>query len=228
MKIKTGVSGLDEILKGGFNENCSILITGAPGTGKSILALQFVYQGCLNNEPSLYITCEEPVEMVKEYAKELDLDFEEFEKKDIMFFLREEISVTRPISIARAIELIKSKKIKRVVLDSLTYFEYAAPSEIEFRKSLLHFMNVMRDCNVTVLLVSQENTPSIDTLKYKPQDFLFDGLILLVKIRKEESFERCINVVKMRGQDHLLNIYPFKIQKGGIKVYTKQVPFSLK
>ncbi|MFH1249239.1 MAG: ATPase domain-containing protein [archaeon] len=227
-RVKTGIEGLDEILKGGFNENSSILVTGAPGTGKSILALQFIYQGCLNKEPCLYISCEETVDMIKSYAQNIGLNFDDFEKKGIMHFLKENISVSRPVSIAKAMEIIKTKKIKRVVLDSLTYFEYAAPSELEFRKSLLQFMDIIRDAKVTALVVSQENTPSIDLINYKAQDFLFDGLVLLAKIRKGESFERCINVVKMRGQEHLLNIFPFLIDKGGIKVYTKQVPFSLK
>jgi KaiC/GvpD/RAD55 family RecA-like ATPase len=179
MKIRSGIPGLDGILKGGFNEKSSFLVTGAPGTGKSIFAIQFIYQGCLDNEPGLYISCEETVESIKNYAKSLGLDLEKFEKKGLVVFLREEISLTKPLSIAKPLEIIRSKKIKRVVLDSLTYFEYASPTDIDFRKSLFEFLNIMRESNVTLLATSQENIQNIDILKYKPQDFLFDGLILL-------------------------------------------------
>ena len=47
-KIKTGIEGLDKVLKGGLRRNSSMLITGAPGTGKTIMALQFIYYGAKN------------------------------------------------------------------------------------------------------------------------------------------------------------------------------------
>lgn len=228
MKIKSGVAGLDELLKGGFNENSNLLVIGAPGTGKSIFAIQFLYGGCKNNEPGLYITCEENISSIREYAKNLGLDFSQFEKKGLAKFTKEDISVRKPLSIAKPLEIIKSSNIKRVVLDSLTLFEYASANETEFRKSLLDFLSAMKEARVTLLVVSQEGVQSIDLLKYRPQDFLFDGLILLTKIRKGSSFERCVNVVKMRGQDHVTDILPFTIEKGGIVIHTKQLPFSLK
>ena len=64
-------------------------------------------------------------------------------------------------------------------------------------------------------------------MEYPIEDFLFDGLIILTKIRKGSSFERVIHVAKMRGQDHSLDIYPLTIGKGGIEVHDKEIPFSL-
>ena len=58
--IKTGISGLDQVLKGGLRRNSSILVTGAPGTGKTILALQFIYYGAKDyNENGIFISTEE-------------------------------------------------------------------------------------------------------------------------------------------------------------------------
>ena len=55
-RIKTGISGLDQVLKGGLRKNSSILITGAPGTGKTIMALQFIYYGAKNyNENGIIV-----------------------------------------------------------------------------------------------------------------------------------------------------------------------------
>jgi KaiC/GvpD/RAD55 family RecA-like ATPase len=228
MKIKSGIPGMDELLNGGFNENSSILVMGAPGTGKSIFAIQFLYGGCKNKEAGLYITCEEDADAVRSYSKNLGLDFSEFEKRGLAKIIKEDISVRKPLSIARPLEIIKSNNIKRVVLDSLTLFEYASSNETEFRKSLLEFLSAMKSAKVTLLVVSQEGMQSIDLLRYRPQDFLFDGLVLLTKIRKGSSFERCVNVVKMRGQEHVIDIVPFTIEKNGIVVHTKEIPFSLK
>ena len=61
--IKTGISGLDQVLKGGLRMNSSILVTGAPGTGKTIMALQFIYHGAKDyNENGIFITTEDNVD----------------------------------------------------------------------------------------------------------------------------------------------------------------------
>ena len=75
--------------------------------------------------------------------------------------------------------------------------------------------------------MSEKSISNIDEIEYRAEDFLFDGLVILTKIRKSASFEHCIMVEKMRGQDHLTNIVPFTIGKGGITVFPKQLPFSL-
>ena len=77
------------------------------------------------------------------------------------------------------------------------------------------------------MAISEKSTSGITDIEYKDEDFLFDGLILLLNIRKGATFERCIYVSKMRGESYPMNIYPFKIDKGGIKILTDQIPFSL-
>jgi len=74
---------------------------------------------------------------------------------------------------------------------------------------------------------AEKKSINLDIMEYGPQDFLFDGVILLIKVRKGASYERCISVIKMRGQGHLLGVYPFTIGNKCIEVYPKQIPFSL-
>lgn len=226
--IKMGVPGLDEIFKGGILENSSVLISGAPGTGKTILALQFIYEGAKLNEPSLYIATEEPIASIRNCAKELGFDIEKYEKKGLITFIEQPILTKKIVSIVTPLAMIKKKKIKRVVLDSLTLFKYThVAGEMDYRKEVLNFLDSMRELKVTLLATTESPTSNLDLLEYKPEDFLFTGLVLLLKTRKTSSYERCITVAKMRGQDHLINIFPFTIEKGGIKVFPKQMPFSL-
>lgn len=226
--IKTGVPGLDEIFKGGILENSSILVTGAPGTGKTILALQFIYEGAKMNEPGLYIATEEPIESIRNCAKNLGFDLEKYEKKGLINFIAQPILTKKIVSIVTPLAMIKKKKIKRVVLDSLTLFKYThVAGEMDYRKEVLSFLESMRELGVTLLATAEIPTANIDLLEHKPEDFLFTGLIILLKIRKTSYYERCITVAKMRGQDHLINIFPFTIEEGGIKVFPKQMPFSL-
>ena len=67
----------------------------------------------------------------------------------------------------------------------------------------------------------------MDRLEYDTIDFIFEGFIILSRVRKGSYFERVLTIAKVRGQDHSLDIYPISIGKGGIKVLTDQTPFSL-
>jgi circadian clock protein KaiC len=227
-KINSGIPGLNEILRGGIKKNSSILITGSPGTGKSIFAMQFIIEGAKNNEPGLFITSEETIEVVREHTKTFDFNLEELEKKGLVIIVQQQITTKKLVSISTPLDIIKKRKIKRVALDSLTLFEYFhVAGEIDYRKEVLEFIWKMKEAGVTLVATSEKRITDIDKLVFDQEDFLFEGLILLTKIRKSSSFERCLHVVKLRGQDHLINIYPFSITNKGIKVYPNQIPFSL-
>lgn len=226
--IKTGIPGFDSILKGGLRENSSVLIAGGPGTGKSIFGLQFIYEGAKTGEAGLYITFEESMESLRDYAKGLDMDLEEYEKKGLITIVQQNITTRKIMSIASPIDEIKKKKIKRVVLDSLTLFEYIhVAGTMDFRKEVIDFLERMKEVGVTLIVTAQKELIDLDQFKYDPQDFLFEGLVILTKVRKANTYERCITIPKMRGQEHLLDIFPFSIGKGGININPKDIPFSL-
>ena len=226
--IKTGIPGLDEVLKGGLRKNTSILLEGDPGTGKTIFALQFIIEGAKNNEAGLYLSAEEDIDSIREYAKSLDLNLDNYEKKGLITFIQQPLKNRKLMSIAASPSFIREKKIKRIVLDSLTLFKYMhIAGEMDYRKEVLLFLENMKTEDTTLLATAEVENPDIDEINYNAEDFLFEGLIRICKIRKGSSFERCLFVSKMRGQDHSLDIFPVTIRKGGIKVHTKEMPFSL-
>lgn len=233
-RIKTGVSGLDEVLKGGLRRNSSILITGAPGTGKTILALQFIYYGAKNyNENGIFIATEESLEDLKGYSKNMGMDLEEMEKKGKMFIIEKSLVTLKGgiSSIKGLLELIKKKNIKRVALDSLVFFDYLYPKsngdKMEFRRQVMLFTQKIKQAGVTFMTVAERKVTDLDRLEYDMMDFIFEGFIILSRIRKGSYFERILTVAKIRGQDHSLDVFPVTIDKNGLRVLHDQVPFSL-
>jgi len=232
--IKTGVSGLDQTLKGGLRRNSSLLITGAPGTGKTILALQFVYYGAKDyNEKGIFITTEESLEDLRNFSQNLGMDVATMEKEGKLFFVQKPLTTLKGgiTSIKGLIDTIKKHNIKRVALDSLIFFEYLYPkfdgNKIEYRRQVLMFMHEMKKAGVTFLTVSERSITDFDRLNYDMMDFVFEGIIVLSRIRKGSYFERVLAVVKIRGQDHSLDIFPITITNEGLKILTDQTPFSL-
>lgn len=225
-KIKFGIDGLDEILKGGLRQGSAVVITGPPGSGKSIAAMQFIYAGAKKGIPGMFITSEETAFYLREDMASVGFDFVSLEKKGMITIVEQSVTGGRMVSIEAPLKLIQSRKIKRVVLDSLTLFEYVYGSSInEFRKGIISFIKQMKEAGITLVVTSERD--SVDGMRFKPEDYLFDGMILLSVIRKGSTYERVLHVSKMRGQNHLLDIYPFQITQKGIEVFPKEIPFSL-
>jgi len=121
-RVKSGIPGFDDIVFGGIPQGNSVIVTGAPGTGKSIFAMQFLNQGAQNGEPGVYISFEQSADEVKEQAQQFGWNFEDLEKKDKLRV--HAIPIDRlTIDVFTEIEAIANEvKAKRVVIDSLAVF----------------------------------------------------------------------------------------------------------
>ncbi|PIZ51241.1 hypothetical protein COY27_04435 [Candidatus Woesearchaeota archaeon CG_4_10_14_0_2_um_filter_33_13] len=225
-KISTGIPGLDEVLKGGLRENNSVLISGGPGTGKSIMGMQFLIEGAKKKEKGLCILYETRKEDYITYAEELGLGIKKYIDSGMIEIAQQPIVIKKIVSLDAPLSKIREGKVKRVVLDSLTMFSYIHISEDrDYRKKIIDFLDQVK--NVTLVATAEATGPNLDEYNFRPEEFLFDGVIRLTKVRLEASFERVMHVSKMRGQEHEIKVYPFFIDKGGLKIYPDQFPFSL-
>ena len=76
-RVKTGIPGLDELIEGGLPRGDTILIAGKAGTGKSILATQFIYKGAIDyDEPGVFVTLEEPPHLIKRNMLRFGMDLD--------------------------------------------------------------------------------------------------------------------------------------------------------
>jgi KaiC/GvpD/RAD55 family RecA-like ATPase len=75
-RVKTGIDGLDNIIEGGLPKSSITLVSGPPGSGKSIFCFQFLYNGIKNGERCLFLTLDKKVEGVIVQTRELGFDFQ--------------------------------------------------------------------------------------------------------------------------------------------------------
>ncbi|MEW6036389.1 MAG: ATPase domain-containing protein [Candidatus Micrarchaeota archaeon] len=125
-KVKTGIPGLDPLVGGGIPMDSVVLVSGAAGTGKTILALQFLAEGCRKHkERGLYISFEEREEKIREQASQFGWDLEGLEKDGMLRIL----SISR-LSLGQIFDemqkVLETFKPNRLVVDSITYMVLSA------------------------------------------------------------------------------------------------------
>ena len=121
-RIKTGVKGFDELVQGGIPEGYNVLLSGSPGTGKTIFGMEFLKNGALRfNEPGLFITFEETPKNLIIQAKQIGMDLKKLREnnKIIIKTLPEQDKLNESIIIKIIDDAVKNHKIRRVVIDSL-------------------------------------------------------------------------------------------------------------
>ncbi len=89
-----------------------------------------------------------------------------------------------------------------------------------YRRSMLMLMSNLRRLNVTTLLTVEINFADRDKLKYSPEFFIFDGIIMLYQMSREDRRTLTAEVVKMRGTNHSWALAPYEITSGGFNIYT--------
>ncbi|MGB9634879.1 MAG: RAD55 family ATPase [Candidatus Micrarchaeia archaeon] len=230
-RLSTGIEGFDDMIEGGFEKGSIVMIAAEAGTGKSTFGLQYLYNGAVNyNEAGLYITFEESKGQVYKHMKRFGWDFESLEKKKMFSFMQYmPHEVDKFFKDGTVIEdIVRDNKIKRIVLDSVTSFALLFENDYKRRFSILQLFNNIKKWGVTALITSEGEVTHTGDLKARfGVEFLADAFIAIHSIRRKEIRDFALEVVKMRGTNHLRRMVPFKlIENKGIVLYPNQPVFG--
>ena len=222
-----GIPELDKMLGGGVREGDSVLVAGSSGTGKSVLATQFIAEGISQGEPGIVAVFEERPQAYAERATTLGLDLETPQKDGklkILYLRPLDLSVDETMhSILDAVQKIGAK---RLVIDSLAGFEVAlSPGfRADFRESLYRMIFALTGIGVTILSTVEvdESFTEFPFSTYSIS-FLTDDIIRLRYVSIDGQLRKIMVVIKMRGGNHAKDIREYEITSKGVVILGKRL-----
>jgi circadian clock protein KaiC len=226
-RLSFGIPELDKMLGGGIREGDSVLVAGPSGTGKSVLATQFIAEGVRQGESGIVAVFEERPQAYAERAATLGLDLETPQKngKLTILYLRPlDLSVDETMhSILDAVQKIGAK---RLVIDSLAGFEMAlSPGfRADFRESLYRMIFALTGIGVTILSTVEvdESFTEFPFSTYSIS-FLTDDIIRLRYVSIDGQLRKIMVVIKMRGGNHAKDIREYEITSNGVVILGKRL-----
>ncbi|MBD3310644.1 AAA family ATPase [Candidatus Woesearchaeota archaeon] len=244
-RTETGIKGFDRLVQGGFPEGFTVLITGTPGTGKTLFALEYLYNGAKRHrQKSMLITLEQSLDDIRTQAKGIGMDLETLEKKGMLTLMHIPANALAPHTIDDIKKEMRKRKIKRLVIDSLSTLAINAPiytpikditlrdimnykaffsppilGDFVVKRFIYGFLEDLKSMRCTTLVTSEapENGSylSRDTIS----EFLCDGVLQLTFESMGGQFSRSLIVRKMRGTDNDEDVHPLEISSKGLKLH---------
>ena len=236
-RVKTGIKDLDSIIEGGLPKSSITLVSGSPGSGKSIFCFQFLYEGVKEGKKGLFLTLDKKVDGVLVQAKELGFDFQTAIEKKLVKFLF--LNMNKKLVYETMTNEILSGEYNRIVLDSITPLsempiyiknmesnrdisiigpeEFPSDSNLPVRRlHLRYILNALETTKSTSVVTSELPMGSSLLSRDGISEFLADGVIVLSLDPTMDR--RKLSVMKMRNTNHTLKPQDIEIGKGGMKL----------
>ncbi|MGV9010961.1 MAG: circadian clock protein KaiC [Flavobacteriales bacterium] len=225
-KVRTGIIGLDEVTNGGLPKGRPTLVVGAAGSGKTMLAMEFLVRGAAEfGDPGVFMMFEENAQELTENVRSLGFDLDKLVADKMLVLAhvrveRSEIEVTGEydleglfIRLGHAIDTIGAK---RVVLDTLEALFAALPNEAVLRAELRRLFEWLKARGVTAVITGERGENALT--RYGLEEYVADCVILMDHRVVDKIATRHLRIVKYRGSGHGTNEYPFLITSKGLSV----------
>ena len=226
---RTGIPGFDSILRGGLTPNRLYLLEGAPGAGKTTIALQFLREGAANGEPVLYVTLSETDEELRGVAKSHGWSLDGITIQEILpapgaLKADEQYTIFHPAEVElgdtmeRILAMVEEIRPRRIVFDSLSELRLLSGASLRYRRQILALKQFFTGRQCTVLL--------LDDMSGTRHDLQVQSIAHAV-FRLEQfhsdygATRRRMVVLKFRGKEFRGGFHDYRIVRGGLKVFPR-------
>lgn len=231
-RVKSGIDGFDELIQGGFPKGHTILVSGSPGTGKTIFSLGFLYYGAMNGEKSIYITFSQDIEEVIVQGEVFGWDLRPLIDNGMLKLISMDM---KDVKVVDMLDEIKRGEYKRVVIDSLSAIllhplawkdmdvSYRVTGKVDetiaSRILLNEILTEIKKLDCTSVVISELLEDSKGLSRDTVSEFIVDAVITMHYTIMGSMPGRNLVIRKMRATGHSESIHPIKFVEGiGIKV----------
>ncbi|PSF37228.1 circadian clock protein KaiC [Aphanothece hegewaldii CCALA 016] len=228
-KIRTMIEGFDEISHGGLPAGRTTLISGTSGTGKTLMAIQFLYHGIKYFDfPGLFVTFEEsPIDIIQN-AYSFGWDLPALIEEGKLFILDaspdpEGQEVVGSFDLSALIEriqyAIQKYKAKLVSVDSVTavFQQYEAASVV--RREIFRLVARLKKLEVTSIMTTERVEEYGQVARFGVEEFVSDNVVIFRNVLEGERRRRTAEILKLRGTTHMKGEYPFTMTNDGINIF---------
>jgi circadian clock protein KaiC len=218
--LLSGSSPLDALLGGGITCGTSTLITGAAGTGKSVLCTQFARAEINRGKRVLFYLFDERMSTFRLRSAELGMDIETATESGQLRITQVEPTELSPGEFAsQVVRAVQADKCALVIIDSINGYMQSMPEErllpIQIHELLSFLSNKGVTCIMTLVQHGIFGNPVDDAVEVS---YLADTVILMRYFEVSGTVRQAVSVVKKRSGDHERTIRECRVQKGGLFV----------
>jgi circadian clock protein KaiC len=228
-KASTGITGFDEITGGGLPRGRTTLLVGGPGSGKTILALQFLVHGAQDcKEPGIFVAFEEASKRIVANAESFDWKLAELRRKKLFFMDAQpmpDLVQSGNFDVGGMLAALEAQtrkmRARRIVFDALDVVLALLPDPAAQRREIyrLHEWLLARELTgLMTLKAGDDETSSFSQQPFGFMQFMVDCTVILNHSVVLGVSQRNLRVQKYRGSSFDENESPFLIGKGGFEV----------
>jgi circadian clock protein KaiC len=227
-KAATGIPGLDEITEGGLPRGRTTLVVGGPGSGKTILALQFLVNGARDlGDPGIFVAFEETSDRIVANAEGFQWGLAELRRKQL-FFLdaqpKADLAQSGSFDLSGMLAVLeakaKSMRARRIVFDALDIVLALLPDNAARRREIYRLHEWLLARGLTGLITAKfgGNDSNSHDQPFGVMQFMVDCVVILNHTVVLGVSQRNLRVQKYRGSRFVENESPFLIGRNGLEV----------
>ncbi|MYZ45607.1 ATPase domain-containing protein [Schauerella aestuarii] len=217
--VTSGVPELDALLSGGPLRGTCTLLTGPAGTGKTTIALQYLFAACERGEASTLYEFDERIGTLMTRAQAFGLDLQKYVDSGCLLIEQINPAEMSPGEFAHRVrQQVAERNARMIVIDSLNGYMAAMPQEQQLILQMHELLSYLSHQGVLTLLINPQQGLLGSMATNLNISYIADAVVLLRFFEAEGRIRKAISVIKNRAGRHEDTIREFRVDAQGVRV----------